>query len=38
MYTAIGHREEMYDVPENITLIKDALKWTSGHGAKVCAE
>lgn len=38
MYTAIGHREEMYDVPENITLIKDALKWTSGHGAKVCTK
>lgn len=38
MYTAIGHREEMYDVPENIRLIKDALKWTSGQGMKVCAK
>lgn len=37
MYTAIGHREEMYDVPENITLLKDALKWTSGQGEKACA-
>ncbi|NVK54286.1 MAG: ThuA domain-containing protein [Alteromonadaceae bacterium] len=36
MYTAIGHREEVYDNKENIQLLKDALQWTAGQGHAQC--
>ncbi len=38
MYTAIGHRSEVYEAKNNIRLLKDGLKWTSGQGKKTCSE
>lgn len=38
MYIVIGYCEEMYDVLENIILIKDVFKWILGYGVKVCVE
>ncbi|MDC8829692.1 ThuA domain-containing protein [Alteromonas gilva] len=38
MYTAIGHREEVYANKENMQLLKDALQWTAGQGVAQCKE
>lgn len=35
-YTAIGHRSEVYHVPENLVLLRDALRWAAGQGASDC--
>lgn len=35
-YSAIGHRPEVYELEENLTLLKDALLWTSGQSNKQC--
>ena len=35
-YTAIGHRPEVYFVPENLILLRDALVWASGKGGSSC--
>lgn len=32
MYSAIGHRPEVYHIPENLLLLRDALVWTAGDG------
>lgn len=37
-YTGIGHRPEVYDVPENLVLLRDALLWTAGAGASACVD
>ncbi len=36
-YTAIGHRPEVYHIPENLILLRDALVWTSGKGEPACS-
>lgn len=35
-YTAIGHRPEVYYIPENLLLLKAALTWTAGKGITSC--
>ncbi len=35
-YTAIGHRPEAYHIPENLTLLREAMYWTAGKGASYC--
>ena len=35
-YTAIGHRVEVYQVPENLTLLQDLLTWSAGQGKNSC--
>ncbi len=35
-YTAIGHRTEVYHVPENLALLRDGLRWAAGQGASDC--
>lgn len=35
-YTAIGHRPEVYQLIENMTLLKDGLVWTAGKGSSRC--
>jgi len=35
-YTAIGHRPEVYQVPQNTALLQDALVWAAGKGASGC--
>ncbi len=37
-YTAIGHRPEVYYIPENLVLLRDALVWSAGQGAPSCGE
>jgi type 1 glutamine amidotransferase len=37
-YSAIGHRPEVYQVEQNLALLKDALQWTAGAGKAGCAE
>ena len=32
MYSAIGHRPEVYHIPENLLLLRDALVWAAGDG------
>ncbi len=36
MYSAIGHRKEVYNAPHNITLLKNGMKWASGQGNDTC--
>ena len=36
MYTAIGHRPEVYSVPENIYLLLDGLKWLVNDSNTEC--
>ncbi len=36
LYTAIGHRPEVYHIPENLSLLRDSLAWAAGTGATVC--
>ena len=36
MYSAIGHRPEVYEVSENMVLLKEALMWASGAGKQTC--
>lgn len=31
LYTAIGHRPEVYHIPENLLLLRDALAWVAGE-------
>jgi type 1 glutamine amidotransferase len=35
-YTAIGHRPEVYYVPENLTFLKQAMVWAAGQGENSC--
>lgn len=35
-YTAIGHRTEVYHVPENLALLRDGLRWAAGQGGSEC--
>ncbi len=35
-YTAIGHRPEVYYVPENLYFLKQAMKWAAGQGERSC--
>lgn len=35
-YTGIGHRPEGYNLPENLTLLRDGLRWATGNGASWC--
>lgn len=35
-YTAIGHRVEVYQVSENLTLLRDALTWAAGQTKTSC--
>ncbi len=37
IYSAIGHRKEVYEVKQNIRLIKDALNWAAGESTSYCA-
>lgn len=37
MYSAIGHRPEVYQVAENMMLLKGGLVWTAGQGKTRCA-
>ena len=36
MYSAIGHRKEVYDADNYIRLLKNGLQWTSGQGEDSC--
>lgn len=36
LYTAIGHRAEVYHLPENLILLRDALQWVIGDGENNC--
>lgn len=36
-YTAIGHRMEVYEVPENLALLGAGLRWAAGRGGEGCA-
>ena len=36
MYSAIGHRPEVYDVAEYTTLLRDGLRWAAGHTPSRC--
>lgn len=36
MYSAIGHRKEVYEAEYNIRLLKNGLKWTAGKGNDTC--
>lgn len=36
LYSAIGHRPEVYHIPENLLLLRDALVWTAGKGEAMC--
>jgi type 1 glutamine amidotransferase len=36
LYTAIGHRPEVYHLPENLILLRNALVWTAGQGVDSC--
>ncbi|TPV53667.1 ThuA domain-containing protein [Aestuariibacter sp. GS-14] len=36
MYSAIGHRKEVYNAEHNITLLKNGMKWASGQGNDTC--
>ena len=35
-YTAIGHRPEVYHVPENLMLLREGLSWAMGDGKTTC--
>lgn len=37
MYTAIGHRPEVYGIPENLILLRDGLNWLANQGTTECA-
>lgn len=34
LYTAIGHRPEVYHIPENLVLLRDALAWAAGSACE----
>ncbi|MCB1690003.1 MAG: ThuA domain-containing protein, partial [Halioglobus sp.] len=36
-YTAIGHRPEVYNVPQTIRLLKDGVVWAAGKGNSTCS-
>ncbi len=36
LYTAIGHRPEVYHIPENLILLRDGLRWAAGQGQSGC--
>ena len=36
MYSAIGHRKEVYQAEYNITLLKNGMRWTAGQGKDTC--
>ena len=36
MYSAIGHRPEVYAISNNIELLKDGLTWAAGEGKQTC--
>lgn len=35
-YSAIGHRSEVYHMPENLVLLRDGLQWAAGKGSSEC--
>lgn len=35
-YSAIGHRPEVYHMPENLILLRDGLQWAAGKGKSSC--
>ncbi len=35
-YTAIGHRPEVYYIPENLILLREGLVWAADKGARSC--
>lgn len=37
VYSAIGHRPEVYQVAENLTLLRDSLVWAAGKGENNCS-
>lgn len=37
-YTAIGHRPEVYYVPQNLIFLKQAMQWAAGQGEQSCAK
>jgi type 1 glutamine amidotransferase len=37
LYTAIGHRPEVYHIPENLVLLRDGLRWAAGQGESTCS-
>lgn len=38
MYTAIGHRPEVYQLPQNLKLLEDGLAWAAGQSALNCSD
>lgn len=36
-YTAIGHRAEVYEVPQTVRLLQDGLVWAAGKGVSTCS-
>ncbi len=38
MYSAIGHRKEVYNAEYNIKLLKNGMKWTAGQGNDTCKQ
>jgi type 1 glutamine amidotransferase len=38
MYTAIGHRPEVYHIPENLLLLRNGLTWVAGEGGAGCKD
>lgn len=37
-YSAIGHRPEVYHVPENLVLLREGLGWAMGEGRTGCRD
>ncbi len=37
MYTAIGHRPEVYQLPQNLKLLEDGLVWAAGQRNSGCS-
>lgn len=35
-YTAIGHRAEVYHIPENLVILRELMRWSAGQGKKGC--
>lgn len=35
-YTAIGHRKEVYHLPETLEILRDGITWAMGLGKKSC--
>ena len=38
MYSAIGHRPEVYHIPENLLLLRNGLTWVAGLGESGCPD